>query len=75
MPGDPKECRKHAKRCWQLASEVTNPRLRESLTDIAQRWAGLATELAETERLLEGVNPFRQRKLDRAKVNASVERG
>ena len=39
MPGDPKRCREHAKRCWALASEVTNPVLKESLLDAAQRWA------------------------------------
>jgi hypothetical protein len=37
MPGDPKQCREHAKRCWALASEITNPILKESLTDAAQR--------------------------------------
>ena len=57
MPGDPKQCREHAKRCWALASEITNPVLKESLTDAAQRWALLATELemkaADFESLLE----------------------
>ena len=33
MPGDPKECREHAKRCWELASETTNPALKESLVE------------------------------------------
>jgi len=37
MPGGPKECREHAKRCWALASEVTNPALKESLVETAQR--------------------------------------
>src|SRR4029453_19455969 len=45
MPGDPKQCREHAKRWLALASEITNPVLKESLTDAAQRWALLATEL------------------------------
>ena len=44
MPGDPKECREHAKRCWALASEVTNPALKESLVETAQRWSRLATD-------------------------------
>jgi hypothetical protein len=42
MPGDPKRCREHAKR---FASEITNPVLKESLLDAAQRWAVLAAEL------------------------------
>ena len=53
MPGDPKRCREHAKRCWALASEVTNPVLKESLTDAAQRWAVLAAELETIHSLLE----------------------
>ena len=53
MPGDPKQCREHAKRCWALASEITNPVLKESLIDAAQRWALLATELETIHSLLE----------------------
>jgi hypothetical protein len=55
MPGDPKRCREHAKRCWALASEITNPVLKESLTDVAQRWALLATELETIHSLLEAL--------------------
>ena len=55
MPGDPKQCREHAKRCWALASEITNPVLKESLTDAAQRWAVLATELETIHSLLEAL--------------------
>jgi hypothetical protein len=46
MPGDPKECREHAKRCWALASEVTNPAS-------AQRWPRLATDLEAMHILLD----------------------
>jgi hypothetical protein len=53
MPGDPKECREHAKRCWELASEATNPVLKESLIDLAQRWARLASDLEVTKRMLD----------------------
>ena len=52
MPGDPEECREHAKRCWALAAETKNPDLRASLTDLAQRWARLATDLDATDELL-----------------------
>jgi hypothetical protein len=54
MPGDPKQCREHAKRCWALASESTNPAVKDSLIDAAQRWAVLAAEL-ETHSLLEAL--------------------
>jgi hypothetical protein len=53
MPGDPKQCREHAKRCWELASGATNPVLKESLIDLAQRWARLASDLEVTERMLD----------------------
>jgi hypothetical protein len=53
MPGDPKECREHAKRCLQLAHKATNPVLKESLSDIAQTWMRLATDIEATKRLLD----------------------
>jgi hypothetical protein len=53
MPGDPKECREHAKRCLQLAHETKNPVLKESLTDIAGQWTRLATDLEVTTLLLD----------------------
>ena len=61
MPGDPKRCREHAKRCWALASEITNPVLKESLTDAAQRWAVLAAELETIHSLLEPLEEFKKK--------------
>ena len=52
MPGDPKECREHAKRCLELASETSNIRLKESLTELAHRWLAIATDLEATHTLL-----------------------
>jgi hypothetical protein len=52
MPGDPNESRERAKRCWQFASETTNPALKASLVDLAQRWAALATDLERTNELM-----------------------
>ena len=43
----------HAKQCWALAAEATNPALKQSLTDIAQRWARLASDLETTCDLIE----------------------
>jgi hypothetical protein len=63
MPGDPKECREHAKRCWALASETTNSALKESLLDIAQRWSRLARELEVTHSLLKALAKERPRKV------------
>ena len=52
MPGDPKECREHAKRCLQLADETTNPTLKDSLIEISTHWLRLAADLDRTWLLL-----------------------
>ena len=52
MPGDPNVCREHAKRCWALASDTKNPALKDSLVDLAQRWARLAVDLEFTRDLM-----------------------
>jgi hypothetical protein len=63
MPGDPKQCREHAKRCWVLASEITNPVLKESLSEAAQRWAVLAAELETIHSLLEALEETEKKTL------------
>jgi hypothetical protein len=56
MPGDPKLCREHANRCWVLASQISDPVLKESVADTAERWAVLATELEAVDSLLEALD-------------------
>ena len=51
MPGDPKEFREHAQRCWVMASESTDPVFRKSLVQTAQLWVRLAAELETTNSL------------------------
>jgi hypothetical protein len=53
VPGNPKECREHAKRCMELAAGTTNPALKESLLDLAKTWSRLATDLDATKQLVE----------------------
>ena len=55
MPGDPEECRQHAKRCLALAGEARSPEIKNSLVEIAQRWAALATDLDATHKLLKAL--------------------
>jgi hypothetical protein len=59
MPGDPNDCREHAKRCWALAGDAKNPELKHSLIEIAHHWTVLAADLEATHKLLEqwGVAP------------------
>jgi hypothetical protein len=52
MPGEPNECREHAKRCFVLAATAKDPVLRESLIDLEQRWMAIATDLEATQALL-----------------------
>ena len=63
MPGDPKECREHAKGCLALAAETKNPVLKESLVEIAQKWARLATDLEATQALLAVWGPEKPKKV------------
>ena len=58
MPSDAERCRKHATECWAWAAGTKNPSLKESLTDLAKRWARLATELEATRILFEKVGRF-----------------
>jgi len=58
MPSDAERCRKHATECWAWAAGTKNPSLRESLTDLAKRWARLVTELEATRILFEKVGRF-----------------
>ena len=53
MPGNPEEYRAHARRCWALAAEVTNPVRKKRLTDLAQRWAKVAADLEVTRQILD----------------------
>ena len=52
MPGDPKECREHARTCQQLAATVPTNESREAFASLAQTWLRLANELEATKALL-----------------------
>jgi hypothetical protein len=52
MPGDPKECREHAKRCLELAAETSSPLAKARFEELAQTWARLATEIEQTKALV-----------------------
>jgi hypothetical protein len=58
MPGDPKECRRNAARCAEMAVEARTPRLKATLLELSKNWEKLAIQLenafarlAETEAL------------------------
>ena len=45
MPGDPKECREHARRCAELAKVATTPEAREQFLSLQMSWIRLAADL------------------------------
>jgi hypothetical protein len=45
MPGDPKECRKHAARCAEMAVAAYTPQLRTSFLQLSKHWEQLAIQL------------------------------
>jgi hypothetical protein len=53
MPGDPAECRAHARRCSELAANAKTPQLKKTLSDLSRSWAQLAVQLETTQALLD----------------------
>ena len=53
MPGDPEECRDHAKRCLEIAATSPSPLTKAKFEDLAQTWMRLATDLEHAKRLVE----------------------
>ena len=45
------ECREHAKRCVTMAVQARDPAVRERLSDTAQGWARLASQLLDIEQM------------------------
>ena len=53
MPGDPKECRDHAKRCLEIAATSPSSLTKAKFEDLAQTWMRLATDLEHAKRLVD----------------------
>jgi hypothetical protein len=53
MPGDPKECREHAKHCAELAMCSSSAVARERLEELAKTWLRLAVDLETSLALLD----------------------
>jgi len=52
MPGDPNECREHAKCCLKHAVVASNSMVRDNFLSLADSWIRLARELEANQRLL-----------------------
>jgi hypothetical protein len=47
MPGDPKECRRHAARCAELAIAARTPQLKAAFLGLSKNWEKLAIQLED----------------------------
>lgn len=52
MPGDPRECRRRAARCAELAVKAKNEQLKAQFLGLSKTWESLAVELERTEALM-----------------------
>lgn len=52
MPGNPHECREHAKNCLRLAEETRLPETKAKFEALARTWMALAADLEATIQLL-----------------------
>ena len=53
MPGDPKECREHAKNCRSMADAAVSPMAKARFEDLARTWIRLANDLEHAKALVE----------------------
>jgi hypothetical protein len=47
MPGNPKECRRKAARCAELAVAARTPQLRTTFLELSKNWEKLAIQLED----------------------------
>jgi len=52
MPGDPRACREHARRCAELAVLAATPEEQEHLLSLESAWIRFAAELESAEAFL-----------------------
>jgi hypothetical protein len=52
MPGNPKECRENAKRCFEFAQTARTEADRERFEGLAKRWLALATDFEAASALM-----------------------
>jgi hypothetical protein len=56
MPGDPKECRRHALTCARIAQTSPYPEARDQFADLAKTWLRLAADLENAQALIDALN-------------------
>jgi hypothetical protein len=61
MAGDPKECRKHAARCRQLAANAPNELVAENFFNLALTWEQLAAKHESAQAFLAAIQAIEPR--------------
>jgi hypothetical protein len=56
MPGDPKECRKHALNCMLLAKQASTEESKQTFLRLSKSWTRLAAELQDAETFLKTIS-------------------
>ena len=56
MPGDPRACREHARRCAELAVLAATPEEQEHFLSLESAWIRFAGELESAEAFLKTMN-------------------
>ena len=55
MPGDPKECREHARRCAELAKLATTQEARQQFLSLQMSWIRLAADLDNAKAFIDAL--------------------
>lgn len=53
MPGDPKKCREHARRCSEIARNTASQEVRDHFNSLQKSWTLLADEIESGQKLLD----------------------
>jgi hypothetical protein len=56
VPGNPKQCREHARQCALLAKDAVTPDARQIFLSLECSWLKLADELEASQAFLKAVN-------------------
>jgi hypothetical protein len=73
MPGDPNECRAHARECERIAAAATSSDMRETFERLAQAWHRLAGELERSRAMLDTWGDPRYPALTNGKSDGSLK--
>ena len=74
MPGDPKECRQHARNCLRIAEEARSADVARSFVDLAHGWTKLAIELENAQALVAALDEELTDSVETARVASTILR-